>query len=221
MSFPYSHLQKYGHTSLDSERGSEEEKNMKRQTFIKSALAAAASAVAAPVFAEIKKEVRSGTELDKIFTTLQEKGHGVVTPGAAGKPRFIAAIDTQCPWCAKLIKAALPLADQIEFVWYPVAVLNDDSITQAAEILSAPDPWKKLLQNEEEFKAEGHRGLVTEGKTFPKEVRQKVWDNSKIFRRAGGTVVPLGVFKTAKGDYIPILSGISTEELRQVLGLAK
>jgi protein-disulfide isomerase len=194
---------------------------MKRQTFIKSALVTAAAVIGAPAFAEIKKEVRSGTELDKIYANLQEKGHGVVTPGAAGKPRVVAAIDTQCPWCAKLIRAALPLADKIEFVWYPVAVLNDDSITQGAEILSAQDPWKKLLQNEEEFKAEGHRGLITDGKTFPKEVRQKVWDNSKIFRRAGGTVVPIAVFKTEKGEYTPILAGISTEELELVLGLKK
>lgn len=194
---------------------------MLRSSFIKSASAIVALGAAGIARADINRNVRSGTELDKIYANLQEKGHGFVTPGAAGRPRVVAAIDTQCQWCAKLIRAALPLTDKIEFVWYPVAVLNDDSVTQGAEILSSPEPWKKLLQNEEEFKAEGHRGLVTEGKTFPKEVRQKVWDNSKIFRRAGGTVVPIAVFKTEKGEYTPILAGISTEELELVLGLKK
>jgi hypothetical protein len=48
---------------------------------------------------------------------------------------------------------------------------------------------------------------------IPQKDRDAVWNNSKIFRRNGGSVVPLGVVKTRDGRYKVFLSGVTTEEL--------
>ena len=164
--------------------------------------------------------VRAGTELKKIYEGLLAKGFGIRKTGIPeGLPIAVMAMDTQCPWCEKLMNAAMPLSDKIDFRWYPTAVLRTLSVTQAAYILSSPDPWAMLLEHSAHFRDEGHRGLRTEDMKIDNKWHDQVWTNSKLLRRAGGTVVPLGVFKTADGRYVPILSGTSTDELKQILGI--
>ena len=45
------------------------------------------------------------------------------------------------------------------------------------------------------------------------DLRNKVWTNTKLHRRAGCRAVPYGVFKNSKGEYKPFDENLSTEEL--------
>ena len=211
-------------------------KDITRRTLFAAAAAAASSAALPALAADQKKpnppapdfphlegypRVRAGTELKKIYEGLLAKGFAIRKPGLPeGLPVAVMAMDTQCPWCSKLLNASMPLSDRIDFRWYPTAVLRTLSLTQGAYILSSPDPWAKFMEHEEHFRDEGHRGLRTEEMKIDNKFHDQIWTNSKLLRRAGGTVVPLGVFKTADGRYVPILSGTSTEELKAILGLA-
>ncbi|MBQ8829138.1 MAG: hypothetical protein IJ022_03490 [Burkholderiaceae bacterium] len=192
---------------------------MNRKSFLKILYSLPILFSATTASAIIKTDISAGTYLDQIFENLLKNGYGFSNQHRKENPQVVFVIDTQCPWCTKLIQAIKPLLNQIKVVWYPVAVLNDDSVTQGALILSASNPWKKLLQHEQLFKSKEHRGLPINDLVVSKENRQKVWNNSKIFRRAGGIVVPLGVFKDPSGKFIPIRSGITTDELRTIFQL--
>lgn len=115
--------------------------------------------------------------------------------------------------------AAKPLQDQVNFVWFPVPVLRDLSIDQAAYILASADPWKTMQEHENHFKDKDFRGINPAGKKVDKKFRDQVWTNSKIARWSGVTSVPLGVFKDASGKYIPILSGTDTDQLKKIVGI--
>jgi hypothetical protein len=160
-----------------------------------------------------ESRLRAGTDLAGIYNSLLEKGKGFSRKGAESLPKVVIVSDTQCPWCTRLWNTIKPLADKADFIWFPVAVLNDHSVTQGAAILSSPVPWETMDRHEMHFKDEGFRGLNTDEMIIPQKDRDAVWNNSKIFRRNGGSVVPLGVVKTKDGRYKVFLSGVTTEEL--------
>lgn len=192
------------------------------------ATAVALTAVASVVVSAAEKKekvwpkVPDGWYGEGMFDELAKKGHGVFAPGSEKRPVAYIAFDSQCPWCEKLHRAATPLYDKIKIVWVPVAVLNVNSEPQGSMILAAKDPWKKFLEHEDRFNDKDFRGIPVDQKKvweLPAQIRQQVWDNSKIVRRNGCRTIPFGVFKTATGEYRPIYSGMSTKDLRQVFGI--
>ena len=146
----------------------------------------------------------------------------MTAPGTEGLPTAYIAFDPQCPWCEKLHRAATPLYSKVRIIWCPVAVLNINSEPQGSMILSASDPWKKFLEHEDHFHDAAFRGLPVDQKEvwkLPEKIRAKVWTNSKIVRRNGTRTIPFGVFRTAKGEYRAIYSGMTTEDLKKVFDL--
>ena len=133
------------------------------------------------------------------------------------EPTVVIVSDTQCPWCSKLWHASLPLQGNVNFVWFPIPVLNDLSLDQAALILSSKNPWAALAEHEEHFKDPDFRGINPAGKEVDKKFRAEVWSNAKIARWSGLTVVPLGVFKNNDGKYLPIFSGTDTKGLEKII----
>lgn len=207
--------------------------------FRRSLLNAFSAILAAPttVFAETKigirpetipgspkyPQLRAGTQLDHLYESMLANGFGIKKPKLSSDlPTVVIISDTQCPWCSKLWNDAMPLAEKINFIWYPIPVLNDLSVTQAALILSSEHPWEKMQEHEKHFKDAHFRGIDPTGKEIPKAYRDQVWTNAKIARWSGLSSVPLGVFKNSNGEYVPLFSGISTEEMREkVFGIAE
>ena len=74
------------------------------------------------------------------------------------------------------------------------------------------------MEHEKHFRDEAFKGLDVRKMTLPFEKREKVWDNSKIFRRAGGNSVPFGVLKTTDGRYVPIPQ-VTTADFARLSGL--
>lgn len=162
-------------------------------------------------------QVRAGTQLENLFANPQAEGggYGIRNSAASGLPVATVFFDTQCPWGSRLWQAIQPFLDQIDFVFYPVAVLRCASIGQGAALLASEAPWTALRQHFETFDTEKphHGGIEPAGLELPEEYREQVWVNSRTFRRAGGTEVPLGVFLNDAGKYLPIVQGNTTEEL--------
>ncbi|MCF0254288.1 MAG: hypothetical protein HUK26_08160 [Duodenibacillus sp.] len=163
--------------------------------------------------------VRAGTQMDVIYKEMREKGAGISSPDYGQKVECVIVSDAQCPWCSKLLQQCEPLLKQVRFHWYPVCVLRDLSVTQGAWILQADDRWARFLEHEEHFRDADLRGLRVDESRLKPEMRKAVWENSKIFRRGGGTVVPFGIYRNRLGEYVPILSGAKTEELEQLFGV--
>ena len=167
-------------------------------------------------------ELRAGTQLDHLYESMLANGFGISNPNIGkDKPVVVIVSDTQCPWCSKLWNAAKPLQNQVNFIWFPIPVLRDLSIDQAALILSSEEPWDAMQHHEDHFKDKDFRVINPVGTTVDKKYRDEVWTNAKIARWSGLTTVPLGVFKNSSGKYIPIPSGTDTEHIKKIVGIEK
>lgn len=164
------------------------------------------------------EELRAGTQIEHLYESMLANGFGIKNPDAKpDEPTVVIVSDTQCPWCSKLWHASLPLQGKVNFVWFPIPVLNDLSLDQAALILSSKNPWAALAEHEEHFKDPDFRGINPAGKEVDKKFRAEVWSNAKIARWSGLTVVPLGVFKNKDGKYLPIFSGTDARGLEKII----
>lgn len=184
------------------------------------AVAAVAAACSLPVQAA-KEMPRIPTDWDPetMYKDLEKKGLGVSFKGPVGRPKAFVCIDTQCPWCEKLIRAALPLKDKIDFHWFPCAELSIHSEPQGSTILSDADPEKKLLEHVEKFNSPEFKGIRYDLDKIPEKFRTVVWTNSKIFRRTACRSIPFGVYIDKQGKYQAIYSGMKTEQLAALFGV--
>ncbi len=163
-------------------------------------------------------EVPTDLNAERLFVELAENGEGVRFESRKGAPVVNMVFDPQCQWCVWEFEQFRPFMDRVTFVWHPVAVLNPWSELQGAAILAAKDPKATFMEHEKHFRDEAFKGLDVRKMTLPFEKREKVWDNSKIFRRAGGNSVPFGVLKTTDGRYVPIPQ-VTTADFARLSGL--
>ena len=133
-----------------------------------------------------------------------------------GKKMF----DTQCRDCWQLHRKLEPFLDKIEFVFCPISFMNIHSEPQATTILIDKDPLGKLKEHFAHFNDIEFRGIRYGAvEKLPVEVRDKVWTNTKLHRRAGCRAVPYGVFKNSKGQYVPFDERLTVEELKELFEL--
>ncbi len=156
----------------------------------------------------------------KMYESFEKEGTGISSKGQAGRPKAYVAFDTQCRDCWQLHRKLAPFMDKIEFVFCPISFMNIHSEPQATTILIDKDPLAKLEEHfahftDIEFRGI-HYGLVEK---LPVEIRDKVWTNTKLHRRAGCRAVPYGVFKNSKGQYLPFDERLTIEELKQLFEL--
>jgi thiol:disulfide interchange protein DsbG len=125
--------------------------------------------------------------------------------------------DAQCPHCAALWEAAKPLKSQARFVWIPVGVLGDKSLSQGAAILNAADPVAAMEQNEASVR-EHTGGISALGITDAQ--RDIVKKNTQLLTAFGFAGVPAVVGKhAATGELVTIDGALPTQGLAQKLGL--
>ncbi len=158
-----------------------------------------------------------------MYEDLEKQGMGIPVPGPAGRRKAFIAFDTQCPWCHRLHEALVPLYDRVEVVWFPVAMLSYWSEAQAVAMLSDKDPWGRFLEHQDIFKlTKKPYGIQVDPRAVwdaPVKYRDGVWTNTKIVRRNACRTIPYGVFKNSKGEFIPLYSRLSTEELARIFEL--
>ena len=149
----------------------------------------------------------------KMYETFKAQGTGFSYPGPADRPVAYVAIDPQCPDCMKFTENVKPLLSKVNVIFFPIAFLNINSEPQGSTILASKEPWKKYEEQHEHFRDPEFRGIRYDLAKLPEDLRNKVWTNTKLHRRAGCRAVPYGVFKNSKGEYKPFDENLSTEEL--------
>ena len=171
-------------------------------------------------------KLRAGTQLDAIWGRMLATGKGYRRPGikkepgtCPGLPRVMVVFDTQCPWSHRLWDTAMILKDEIDFLWFPVCVTKDVSTAQAAAILASDTPWALTKESEELFDDPDFRGINPKDYPVTQEQRDVAWNNSHIFRKAGGTQVPLGIYRTPDNQFVPIFGDATAEEIRKIVGI--
>ena len=190
---------------------------MKRRT----CLAAAAAAVAlsacgkkdGPADAAAPAPAGEALSLEKIAS--DAKGFNV---GSTMSTRVVYVFfDAQCPHCAALWEAAKPLKGQARFVWIPVALLGEKSLSQGAAILAAPDPAAAMEQNEASVQAKTG-GITAMGAGDAQ--KEAIKRNTQLLTAFGFGGVPTVVAKHAvNGELVTIDGALATQPLAQRLGL--
>lgn len=162
-------------------------------------------------------KLRIGTQLDAVYERLSAKGVGFSKPGIrADLPRVLVVFDCQCAWSHEFWLTSRSLENDINFCWYPVCVSRDRSVAQGAALIASPNPWDAMLLHQDLFTSEEH-GLTPEEYPIEQRHRDLLWENARMYRKSGGTSVPLGVFKAAAGIYIPFFGDTTAEEIRKTV----
>ena len=125
--------------------------------------------------------------------------------------------DTQCPHCAALWEASKPLKPQARFVWIPVGLIGEKSVSQGAAILAAADPVATMEQKEVSVR-DKQGGISAMG--APDAQKDLVKKNTELFNSFGFTGVPTVVAKHATtGEIVTIEGSLPAPGLAQKLGL--
>lgn len=165
-----------------------------------------------------KPRVPTDLNLEELFVELDKGGKGVRVSTVKDAPTAYMVFDCQCSWCVWQEAQLEPFFKKVNFVWFPVAVLSPWSPLQGGAILAAKDPVATWRSHREHFKDPEFKGLDVRKMTVPFEMQQAVWENSKIYRRAGGREVPFGVMKATNGRFIAIPE-MKREEFTSITGI--
>ena len=165
-----------------------------------------------------KPRVPSDLNLEELFVELEQGGKGIRVSDVKDAPTVYMLFDAQCSWCVWQEAQFEPFFKKVNFVWFPVAVLSPWSPLQGGAMLADKDPLGAGQRHREHFKDPEFRGLDVRGMTVPFDAQTAVWNNSKIYRRAGGRDVPFGVMKLANGRYEAIPE-MKREEFAAVTGI--
>lgn len=118
--------------------------------------------------------------------------------------------DPQCPHCTQLwLNAKEDINKDLPIVWIPVAVLNQNSIQQAAAILAATDPVEAMNKHEALRKEEK---IGIEASMINPKFYEQVKINNAQFDITKATGVPL-ILKQSKDGTIKAASGELTPQI--------
>ena len=165
-------------------------------------------------------KLRAGTQLDAIYERLLRNGTCFRKPGLPqGLPRVVVVFDPRCSWSHIFWNTTLPISDAVDFHWFPVCVSADYSTAQAASMLASETPWDLMKTHQEAFEDPDFCGIHADDYPAEQKHRDLVWNNARIYRKAGGTSVPLGIFMNGQGQLVPLFGDMTMNEIRTVLGL--
>ena len=86
------------------------------------------------------------------------EGRGLTVGAMMSTQAVYVLFDTQCPHCARLWEASVPLQKKAKFIWIPVGLLNAASSAQGAALLAAADPAQAMAAHEKSMLA-GQGGI--------------------------------------------------------------
>lgn len=140
------------------------------------------------------------------------------TVGATMSARTVYVFfDPQCPHCAALWNSAKPLKSQAKFVWIPVGIIGQASISQGATILAAKDPVAAMDEHEASVLAK-QGGISASGDI---DAQKKIVEkNTALFNRFGFASVPTIVALHAQtGALVTNEGSMPMADLARLLGL--
>lgn len=126
--------------------------------------------------------------------------------------------DPQCPHCAHLWEASVPLQKKLKFVWMPVAFINASSAPQGVALLSAADPAARMAEHEASILA-GKGGTSASSSAAP-EMEKAVRNNTQLFNNLGLESVPFVIARNARtGQTVTRTGALDTAALAELLGV--
>ncbi len=152
--------------------------------------------------------------------TLAREGKGFTVGALMSAHTVYVLFDPQCPHCAHLWQASIPLQGKVKFTWLPVALLNAKSLPQGAAIMTAANPAETMNTHERELLA--NSGGISASASIAPEVEATIKNNTALLDRLGATSVPFIVAKhQGSGQVVTQAGSMGTQALAQFLGMAQ
>lgn len=188
-------------------------------------LAAAAAITAMPaasVMAQARRKYQDKELISaaghKLNFAKFEKLAGFTSGPATAKKTVFVFFDSQCPHCATLWKAHIPLrGEAVNFRWIPVGVISRSSIMQGSTILAADDPVAAM--DEHETLMSQRRGGITVSSKAADKYADQVREHTKVLTAAGARSVPFMAYLNDKGEAVSEVGAMQTPVLAAFLGL--
>lgn len=159
----------------------------------------------------------AATKAPVSVSAIEAEGKGFTVGAPMAAHTVYVFFDPQCPHCAALWEAAKSLKSEAKFVWMPVGLIGEKSISQGATILAAPNPIAKMEENEASVLARSGGISVAGNIDAQKQIVKK---NTDLFTRFGFEGVPTIVALNAKtGALVTNEGSLPPEELAAKLGL--
>lgn len=180
------------------------------------ALAACSKQESAGPAAPAATPIAPGQALD----ALAKEGKGFTVGALMSANTVYVLFDPQCPHCAHLWQASVPLQGKVKFTWLPVAILNAKSLPQGAAIVTAANPADTMNTHERELLANG--GGISASASIAPEVEAAIKNNTTLLDRLGATSVPFIVARhQGSGQVVTQAGSMGTEALAQFLGMGQ
>jgi thiol:disulfide interchange protein DsbG len=126
--------------------------------------------------------------------------------------------DAQCPHCAHLWEASVPLHKKAKFVWIPVGLINPSSSSQGAALLASADPAQSMAAHEKSMLA-GQGGISAPSSVDP-AMADAIKSNTRLFNNLGVESVPFIVARNPRTGLTVTRSGsLATAPLAELIGV--
>lgn len=158
----------------------------------------------------------SAASTTSIYDMVASSGKGFTVGSLMSAQSVYVIFEPQCPHCAKLWKASVPLHSKIKFVWMPVS-FSAKSLPQAAALISSPTPVETMNLHEESLMS-GKGGLAAPDNVSA-ELQQAIKNNAQLLTALGADSVPFVLAKHRQTGQIVTYNGaMETAQLAQLIG---
>lgn len=175
------------------------------------------SATSTSVKSQESSEKLSLSQITKNKTIFNDiiKDTSHITYGKSDSP-IIVFFDPQCPHCHDLFEVTQKEEFKSqEFIWIPVAFLNQNSSVQAATILSSENPDKTFIEHEKIYSQ--NKFGIQPISIISKEVKEKVEKNNQVFEDTKFTGVPVMIKVSKSGNLEAVPGGVPIQYVRDFI----
>lgn len=159
-------------------------------------------------------------EAAQAMDVLAAQGKGFAAGKILSANAVYVLFDPQCPHCARLWEASVPLHASVKFVWLPVAIMNAKSAPQGAAIMTATNPVQAMAAHETSLLA-GSGGTAASASIAP-DVLAAIKTNTELLERLGASSVPYIVARHQRSGQVVMQAGANdTQSLADFLGLGQ
>lgn len=152
------------------------------------------------------------------LSTISAKAKGFAVGAVMSAQTTYVFFDPQCPHCARLWQASLPLHRSMKFVWIPIAFNAGKSLPQGAALLASANPLDAM--NAHEASLLNGQGGMSASSQVPPELTRAIESNTALLNALGAQAVPFLVGKNRKtGETVTHTGALETAALAQALGL--
>jgi len=182
------------------------------------ALFAACLALAGCSKSETESTAAAGPKRTASLEIVAAEAKGFTVGAMMSAQAVYVFFDPQCPHCARLWEASMPLHKKVKFVWIPVAFINASSAPQGAALLSAGDPAARMTEHEKSLLTGG--GGMSAPASIAPDIAQSIKNNTALFNNLGLESVPYVVARNLRTSQTVRHGGaMDTAALAQLLGV--